>query len=159
MGDIRKFWIIIGLLIIVVFIVAYSYTGITGRVTQEITVDSMAKIGLIAPLTGTSYGEGIKEGAERALGDSGLKNVKIIYEDSKCSNEEAANAVNKLVNVDNVIAIVGEACSGASLPEADGVVVIGANSITQSYDAVTAIANALKKGATTTEEIRIELAL
>ncbi len=158
MGDIRKFWIVIGILVVAVFVIAYSYTGITGRVTQEIIVDSMAKVGVIAPLTGeaSSYGEGIREGAERALEDSGLKNIKVLYEDSKCDNEEVANVVNKLVS-DGVIAIIGEICSGTSLPADDSVVIINANSITQAYDAFTAITNALKKGAKTTEEIKNEL--
>lgn len=102
-------------------------------------------IGFMGPLTGdaASYGHGIKRGVELALKDSGLENIKIIYEDTKCEGKEAVNAVNKLINVDGVVAIVGEVCSGATLAaapiaEKSEVVMISASStspeITDSGD-------------------------
>ncbi len=78
------------------------------------------KIGWMGPLTGdaASYGESIKKGVEFAKKELGLANVEVVYEDSKCDPKEAVNAVTKLVNVDKVVAIVGDVCSGATLAAA-----------------------------------------
>ncbi len=111
-------WIIIGVLIVLILLGLYSFVGITGNVVSD--QSGTIKIGFMGPLTGdaASYGESIKRGVDLALKDSGLRNIKIIYEDSKCEPKEAVSAVNKLISVDNVIAIVGEVCSGATLAAA-----------------------------------------
>ncbi len=100
--------------------------------TMEVTT---VKVGWMGPLSGdaASYGESIKRGVELALKDAGLENIELIVEDSKCDAKEAVNAVNKLINVDEVQAIVGEVCSGATLAaapiaEQNGVVMISAAS-------------------------------
>lgn len=109
-------------LIIVILVVGgvYAYGKITGKsiLGQEETDE--IKIGFMGPLSGdaASYGHGIKRGVELALKDSKLENVGIIYEDTKCDGKEAVTAVNKLVNIDNVVAIIGEVCSGATLAAA-----------------------------------------
>lgn len=78
------------------------------------------KVGYMGPLSGdaVSYGESTKRAVELALADSGLENVEVVYQDSRCEAKEAANAVNALVNVEKVAAIVGELCSGATLAAA-----------------------------------------
>ena len=77
------------------------------------------KVGVMVPLTGdaASYGESVKAAAEFALAESGA-NLELVYEDSKCDGKEAVTAVNKLISVDGVQAIVGELCSGATLAAA-----------------------------------------
>ena len=77
------------------------------------------KIGFMGPLSGdaASYGESIKKGVEMAVADSGL-DIELVVEDSKCDGAEAVTAINKLINVDGVQAIVGEVCSGATLAAA-----------------------------------------
>jgi branched-chain amino acid transport system substrate-binding protein len=56
---------------------------------------------------------------ELALRDLELReSVELIYEDSKCDGKEAASAINKLVSVDQVVAVIGELCSGATLAAA-----------------------------------------
>ena len=113
--------ITIGVIIILVLLSGYVYQGITGNTifagkTEEIKIEKV-KIGFMGPLTGdaASYGHSIKRGVELALKDSELKDVEIIYEDTKCDGKEAVNAINKLINIDGVVAIVGEVCSGATL--------------------------------------------
>ncbi|MCS7184145.1 MAG: ABC transporter substrate-binding protein [Patescibacteria group bacterium] len=84
------------------------------------------KIGYIGPLTGeaASIGEPGLAGAELAVkeineagGVLGRK-LELVVEDDQCSNK-GVDAMNKLVNVDKVIAITGPDCSasaGPSLP-------------------------------------------
>ena len=116
--------ITIGVIIILVLLSGYVYQGITGNTifagNKNVVANEKIKIGFMGPLTGdaASYGHGIKRGVELALKDSELKDVEIIYEDTKCDGKEAVNAINKLINIDGVVAIVGEVCSGATLAAA-----------------------------------------
>lgn len=87
------------------------------------------KIGFIAPLTGdlAYIGENMKAAAEIArdeinqsggvapLQGVGGRNVELIVEDGKCEPKEAANAGNKLINIDKVPAIIGGLCSSETL--------------------------------------------
>ena len=79
----------------------------------------IVKIGFMAPLTGgaASYGLSIKKGVDLANKETGSK-LQIVYEDSRCSGKDAVNAINKLVSIDKVSAIVCEVCSGATLAAA-----------------------------------------
>lgn len=84
------------------------------------------KIGFIGEFSGDAaiYGESGKNGVELALkeindkGGIGGQPVEIIYEDGKCNGKDAANAAQKLVNVDKVKFIVGPLCSGEVLSAA-----------------------------------------
>ena len=79
------------------------------------------KIGFMAPLTGglASYGEGIRDGVKLAIADLGLADrVELIEEDTQCEPELATNAASKLINVDGVVAIIGETCSSPTLAAA-----------------------------------------
>ncbi len=75
------------------------------------------KIGFMGPLSGdaASYGIGPQKGAQLALKESGLTNIELVSEDSKCDGKEAVSAINKLISINGVKAIVGEICSGATL--------------------------------------------
>ena len=145
MEEASKVWVVIGLIAIGILILAYGYIGITGKVVSEVSVENAVKIGFMAPLTGdaASYGNSIKRGVDLALEDSRLENVKVIYEDSGCEGKATASSAQKLINIDKVIAIVGEVCSGATLAaapiaEAGKVVMISSSStspkITESGD-------------------------
>ncbi len=130
----------VAVIVILVLLAGYIYMGVTGNSIfpngppvkdQQETI----KIGFMGPLSGdaASYGHGIKRGVELALKDSGLENVEIIYEDTKCEGKEAVTAINKLINVDGVVAVVGEVCSGATLAaapiaEENNIVLISASS-------------------------------
>lgn len=76
-------------------------------------------IGWMGPLTGdaASYGESIQQGVQLA-NNQAQNPINIIYEDSQCSGQQAANAITKLATVDQVSAIIGEVCSGATLAAA-----------------------------------------
>ncbi len=139
----------IAVVIILVLLSGYVYMGITGNAifagNKADVIEEKIKIGFMGPLTGdaASYGHGIKRGVELALKDSGLQNVEVVFEDTKCDGREAVNAINKLININGVIAIIGEVCSGATLAaapvaEKNGVVLISASStsskITDSGD-------------------------
>ena len=101
--------------------------------------DEPIKVGFIGPLTGdvAFIGENMRAAVEIAAaeinksGGIGADNrpIQVIYEDGACDGATAANAANKLVNIDRVVAIIGGACSGetlsaAPIAEAAGVVMI-----------------------------------
>lgn len=81
------------------------------------------KIGAIGPLTGdaSTYGISVKNGAEllqeeinNAGGINGKK-VEFIFEDDQNKNDSAKQAFNKLVDKDQVCAILGGVTSGPTL--------------------------------------------
>ena len=133
-------WLIVVTVAIVALAIGYAVGGgITGQsvaVTFDSEIDGgIIKLGWMGPLTGdaASYGLSIKKGVDLALKDSGLKNVKIIYEDSVCEGKEAVSAITKLINIDGVIAVIGDVCSGATLAaapiaEENGIVMISSSS-------------------------------
>ena len=129
--------VMIGIVIVALIILVYAYTSITGNAIFGFDGfgSNEVRIGFMGPLTGdaASYGHAIKRGVEMALKDSKLQNVKIIYEDTRCDGEEAVSAINKLINIDKVSAIIGDVCSGATLAvapiaEQNKVVMISASS-------------------------------
>lgn len=76
-----------------------------------------AKIGVVAYLTGggAAYGQSQKEGLELAkdeINAQGKVKIELAFEDSRGNNTEAINAVNKLVNKDNVVGLIGPTLSG-----------------------------------------------
>lgn len=79
------------------------------------------KLGFVGPLTGDAAALGIDalNGAKMAVAAynktaTGPK-VELIAEDGKCTPAEAANAFQKLINVDKVVAVIGGLCSGETL--------------------------------------------
>ena len=118
-----------------VFVLVVSGCGGSQTAAPQEAAGESVTIGFMGPLTGSaaSYGESIRRGVDLALEESGLENVAIVYEDSRCEADEAVSAVNKLISVDGVQAIVGDVCSGATLAAApvageNGVVMISAAS-------------------------------
>jgi branched-chain amino acid transport system substrate-binding protein len=82
------------------------------------------KVGVLVPLSGPvpSFGLSVKEGTLLAINEwnakGGVLGQKIvpIIEDGQCSADAAVNAANKLINQDAVKFILGETCSGATIP-------------------------------------------
>jgi branched-chain amino acid transport system substrate-binding protein len=82
------------------------------------------KIGVLSPLSGPvpSFGLSVKEGTLLAIGEwnakGGLLGQQItpIIEDGQCDATASTNAANKLINQDKVKFILGEVCSGATIP-------------------------------------------
>lgn len=79
------------------------------------------KIGFLTDITGpaAAYGEAIKNGADlaieeinaKAAKDKGLK-LDIVFEDGKTQKNDVLNAMNKMINKDKVVAIMGPMISG-----------------------------------------------
>lgn len=85
--------------------------GAGGEVTAQIGV-----VGFLSG-SGAAYGEAQKAGLELALGElneanKGKLKMELKFEDSGGEKEGAINAVNKLINQDNVVAIIGPTLSG-----------------------------------------------
>jgi branched-chain amino acid transport system substrate-binding protein len=108
-------WWIVG----VVVLVGLVWWG----VSKNNGSSDVIKIGFIGPLTGDGavYGEPFQKTVQLAVaeinGAGGIngKQIQMIYEDDQCNGTAGANAVQKLVNVDGVQAIVGSMCSGATI--------------------------------------------
>ena len=85
-------------------------------------------IGVYGSLTGNdaTFGQSTKNGVETALdeltadhgGKIGGMPVRAVIEDDQGKPEEAANAVQKLINQDRVVAVIGEVASSRSLAAA-----------------------------------------
>ena len=101
---------------------------------EEIVADDISvKVGVITPMSGglAGYGEEtqliLAETIKRNFGEG--SGIELVYEDSKCTGQDAVTAYQKLVNVDQVDVILGGLCSSESLAfapllEADGMVAI-----------------------------------
>lgn len=80
-------------------------------------------IGFLSPLTGpaASVGQSTRLAAEIAVekinqeGGIDGQQIKLIIEDSKCDPKESTTAATKLMNVDQVVAIIGDLCSSGTL--------------------------------------------
>jgi branched-chain amino acid transport system substrate-binding protein len=96
---------------------------IVSRVTAQDTV----KIGTLVPLTGplAEFGPNFRKAADLAAGhlkDAGLT-VQLVHADDETSAIPAVAAARKLVDVDQVSAIVGAAASGVTIPVAESVTI------------------------------------
>ncbi len=110
-------FILVSLLLLVLVLAGCSSQEDKADVTQSTA--TKVKVGLMVPLSGdvAPYGESVKKAAELAVKDLGLEDkMELVIEDSKCEGKEAVTVINKLVGVDKVQAVIGELCSGASIP-------------------------------------------
>lgn len=79
------------------------------------------KVGVLAPLTGgaASYGENARKGAELALKDFSAGHpdvhVELSVEDSQGEAAAGTRAASKLVDLDGVVAIMGDVTSGVTM--------------------------------------------
>src|SRR4030095_492612 len=84
------------------------------------------KVGVILPLTGTlaNVGAGMKDSVNLAAEDANKnggvngKQVELVFEDTACDPAKVVPALNKLITVDKINALVGPTCSGESLAAA-----------------------------------------
>ena len=97
-----------------------------GDESGSISDEGPIVIGSILPLTGdaASIGQNTQTAIELAvehINDAGGidgRNLEVIFEDGKCTAQQAANAAQKLVNVDQVPVIIGGLCSSETLAAA-----------------------------------------
>jgi branched-chain amino acid transport system substrate-binding protein len=105
-------------------IAVVSVTGFLFFAKKRASTESQVKIGVIFPFTGdaSSYGQKGKKAIEMAVDDFNAreiasgKKVSAIFEDSKGNAKDGVSAAQKLVSVDQVPAIVGDALSSVTLP-------------------------------------------
>jgi branched-chain amino acid transport system substrate-binding protein len=94
---------------------------------EEGVTSETIRIGMFGPLTGpvSMYGHPINDGAiavYQAVNDAGGINgrkIEIVEEDDACDPAKARAAVKKMISRDNVFAIHGGSCSGATFATRD----------------------------------------
>lgn len=91
-----------------------------GGATTAATSSIVYKIAIVVPLSGDvkTFGESTRDGAMMAIEEARAAgmNIDIVLADSKCDAQEATNAANKVITQDKVHYIIGEVCTGATLP-------------------------------------------
>ena len=105
--------VIIALVAVGVWFLARGPAGPTGPI----------KVGFIGPLSGdaATYGEPMHDAVALAVQEinssGGVKGrmIEVVYEDGKCAGKDAANAAQKLINIDKVKIVIGGVCSGETL--------------------------------------------
>ena len=111
---------IIGIVIVIILVwigVSSSQKGDESSETEPV------RIGFVGPLSGdvANFGENARAAVQIAVeevnasGGINGRDLEVIYEDGACSGTDAVNAVNKLVNVDNVSVVLGGTCSPETL--------------------------------------------
>lgn len=131
-GNSKKIWTWIGIAALIL-IAVFVFGGIGNNSSQPATGNIFApveikdvqpiKIGAILPLTGdlANYGENVKDGINllseeiNAKGGIDGKKVVVIFEDSKGQPDQGVAAIQKLIGVDNVTAIIGDVASSPTL--------------------------------------------
>lgn len=118
--------------VIVVAVALLAWFGVTrqqqpspeqAQVSETPAPSEPIRVGVLLPLTGdaASYGEAGRNVIQLAFdeinasGGVNGKQLELILEDGKCSGKDAANAMQKLVNVDQVKVVIGGFCSSESL--------------------------------------------
>ncbi len=93
-----------------------AYVMMHSKDKQAATVKPTVKVGVMLPFSGGASGSGFGElkGVQLAKKQLNATNIELVQVDSKCDKDEAMKVFNELV-AQHVVAIVGEACSGASL--------------------------------------------
>lgn len=113
MGYVRRRYSLMAVLLLIILLIS---SGCKKAEPKEI------KIGVIVPLTGplAVYGEGVRDGALLAFekinqaGGVDGKKIKAVVEDNKADGAETANAFNKVITKDKVVAIVGPVISATA---------------------------------------------
>lgn len=101
-----------------IIVVALIIWGLVSVSNTKKTVDQPIKIGIILPLSGNLafIGEPAKKAAEFSL--ENFKNTKhkyeLIFEDDQFNAEKAVTAVNKLISIDKVDAVISFGSSGGN---------------------------------------------
>lgn len=109
----------------VLLVGVFALTGCSAPATDDVAIeeDGVIKLGYIGPLTGGVASIGVME--QNVINDFiedypewDGREVEVIFEDGQCSGQPAANAAQKLINVDKVQLILGGGCSGETLAAA-----------------------------------------
>ena len=124
---------------------AVSLLALAACAPAQNVESEVIKLGFIGPLTGEAspYGVDPLNGIQLAIqqrndaGGINGKQIELVAEDARCTGADAASAAQKLVNIDQVVAILGGQCSGETLaaaPIAEAAQVVMISSISSSPD-------------------------
>ncbi|MDO8622515.1 MAG: ABC transporter substrate-binding protein [bacterium] len=117
----------LGWLVAIIVVVGIIYTVAkrqpAGGPGAAVALSGEVTIGAVLPLTGdaASYGEPLQRSIQLAVdeinrtGGVGGKQLRVMFQDGKCAGPDATNAIQQLVNVDQVQFVIGGACSGETL--------------------------------------------
>jgi branched-chain amino acid transport system substrate-binding protein len=116
----RAFFMILLLLFVV---------GCSNNVVEESVELEPIKVGVVGPFSGpiAFYGERMRDGFEMALeeinslGGVDGRLIELVYEDDGCRPQNTVNVVHKLVEMDEVVALLGPFC-GSSVKAAANLV-------------------------------------
>jgi ABC-type branched-subunit amino acid transport system substrate-binding protein len=111
---------ILAIIAMAFFAVLSAFAGSGGK-PEEIRVGTL--LSHTGPLK--EFGPAIQNGtilAAKQLGEAGLT-FKLVHEDSETAAIPATNAAKKLVEVDQVVAIIGALSSGVTIPTAESVTI------------------------------------
>jgi ABC-type branched-subunit amino acid transport system substrate-binding protein len=116
----KRVLVLIAILVLALFVVQGAFAK-GDKPTDEI------KVGTLLSHTGPlkEFGPAIQNGiilAAKQLSEAGLT-FKLVHEDSETSAIPATNAAKKLVEVDQVVAIIGALSSGVTIPTAESVTI------------------------------------
>lgn len=103
-----------------VLLVLTMFLSLVGCSGQDATKPDSSKIGMVGPFEGdlSVYGIAVRNGADMAIKDFNEAygtDYELIAYDTKGDNTQAVHSYNKLVDEDEVIAIVGGVVSGESI--------------------------------------------
>ena len=109
-------WIVI---IIIVIIGVVALGNEDNEDDRNLDETGPIKIGVIAPLSneavtiGEAVAAAVTISADEINAEGGIngRQIELIIEDGQCSGKPASDAANKLINADNVVAIIGGTCS------------------------------------------------
>src|SRR3989344_2193251 len=112
-----------GKIIVWVIVLVLVIWGIISISKNSDTDSDTIKIGFMGPLSGDTANLGQNAQAAVAIAVDEINNAggvlgkkpEGVYEDDACNGATAANAISKLINADKVMAVLGGACSGATL--------------------------------------------
>jgi len=123
----RKLWLL-AVLLVLAGCPPKSETGATSTAAGnadtaaggDILIGEYGSLSGVQATFGTSTHQGIIMAADEVNAAGGVngRKIKIITEDDQSKPEEAANAVTKLISQNNVVAVLGEVASSASLAAA-----------------------------------------
>lgn len=103
-------------LILITFALCLYFFGCTKSTQNEIVIGEFASLTGSEATFGISSDDGLKLAVEEINNSGGLlgKKVKLIYYDDQGKPSEAATVVQKLINKDKVVAVIGEVASSRS---------------------------------------------
>ncbi len=104
---------------IVATILAVLVVGMTGCQSQTQSTENIVRVGVMLPQTGLStlLGKQMLQGIKLAANET-TDPFELVIEDDQCDPKQGVNAAKKLIETDNVAAILGPLCITVVVPTA-----------------------------------------